>query len=114
MSDEGANGRVASRKCRDRKTKRPPERAACVSIEVEVRVRQQRAAGPTGGSELWEWTISFIVFEGWRLRWSLSRGERAERDMVGARVNPEIVTKAGRGASQFRARSRRSAPTGRD
>jgi len=40
--------------------------------------RQQRATGPTGGSEVWEWTISVIVW--WRLavKVSRSRGELRE------------------------------------
>ena len=52
------------------KQKGRPDRAACVSeisLESLRAVRQQRTSGPTGGSEVWEWTFSFIVVRGWRL-----------------------------------------------
>jgi len=57
-----------------------------------MRVRQQRATGPTGGSEVWKRTISFIVFE-WVGGWSgasleADQGKEA-KDQPG--VNAQLV-----------------------
>ena len=67
-----------------------------------MRVRQQRATGPTGGSEVWIGTISFIVVLGLAVAVEpLAR--RTEGRQAGGRpgVNARLEMDAARGASHF-------------
>jgi hypothetical protein len=54
---------------------------------LEKRARQQeRATGPTGGSEVWEWTISVIVVKGLAVGRSRSRGDGADETTAAEEV----------------------------